>query len=98
MGVTATGSRPVAVATASIANLHGPTSITEPVNAVLASVLPVEAVPPVDVAVTNDGRRAVGHVNGIEVWSIAIPRRRWLEALIGQIVATSTVLLRRLVF
>jgi len=98
MGMTATRLAPVATATSRIANLYGPRSITDPVQAVLASVLPVEPVPQVDVTVTDDGRRAVGQVNGIEAWSIAIPRRRWLEALTGQIVATTTVVLRRLVF
>jgi hypothetical protein len=86
------------VSTAGLADLYGPLWITGPVNAVLASILTVEPVPRVEVTVTGDGRRAAGQVNGIELWSIAIPRRRWLEALTGQIVATITALQRRLVF
>ena len=83
---------------ASIASLYGPQWITAPVGAVLASVVPAESVPQVEVTVAGGGRRAAGQVNGSELWSIAIPRGRWLETLTGQIVATHTVLLRRLVF
>jgi hypothetical protein len=98
MGMTAAGSETAAAPTARIASLYGPRRITDPVDAVLASVVPAESMPQVEVNVAGDGRHASGQVNGSELWSIAIPRRRWLEALTGQIVATNTVLLRRLVF
>jgi hypothetical protein len=84
---------------ARLAFLHGPDWMTDPVDAVLSSVvLPCERLPEVQVMIATDGRHAVGHVNGNELWSIAIPRQRWLEILTGQIVATITALLRRLVF
>jgi hypothetical protein len=84
---------------AGLAMLYGPRHLTAPVEAVLASLaLPDEPVPPVEVVIAHDGRRALGRVNGNELWSIAIPRHRWLEAVTGQIVATLVTLLRRLVF
>jgi hypothetical protein len=81
-----------------IVEISGPRWVTGPVDALLASVLLPEPLPHVTVAVSENGRRAEGYVNGFELWSIAIPRRRWLEVLTGQIVATITMLLRRLVF
>jgi len=84
---------------AGIASLHGPRCMTGPLEAVLASVhLGSEALPQLEVVITDDGRRAVGQVSGHELWAIEIPRRRWLETLTGQIVATTTMLLRRLIF
>jgi hypothetical protein len=89
----------VAASDARLAFLHGPRWMTDSVEAVLASVsLAAEPLPQVDVMIADHGRHAVGAVNGNQLWSIAIPRRRWLETLIGQIVATCTMLLRRLVF
>jgi hypothetical protein len=81
-----------------VANLFGPRWITHPVDAVLATVVAAEPLPQIDVMVSGDGRRATGQVNGAELWSIAIPPQRYIETLIGQIVVTITILLRRLVF
>jgi hypothetical protein len=87
-----------ALAANGIAEMSGPRWVTDPVSAVLSAIVPAEPLPRVEVTVTDDARHATGHVNGLELWSIAIPRRRWLETLTGQIVATATMLLRRLVF
>src|SRR5579863_1209706 len=82
-----------------IACLHGPRWMTEQLEAVLASVhLDGERLPRLEVTISDDGRCAAGVVNGLELWAIALPRRGWLEQLIGQIVAATTMLHQRLVF
>lgn len=99
MGIAQAGRPAGAAPVAGVAFLHGPGWMTAPVEAVLASiVLPWERIPEVQVMIGTDGRHAVGQANGNELWSISIPRQRWLETLTGQIVATITALLRRLVF
>jgi hypothetical protein len=97
MAVTET-KQPAVAAAAGLVDLSGPRWMTVPLDAVLSSILPPEPLPHVGVTVTGDGRRAAGGVNGFELWSIALPRRRWLETLTGQITATITMALRRLVF
>jgi hypothetical protein len=98
MALTAAGGSTAAVSAVPIAELYGPAWIINPVRAVLASVVAPEDVPPVEVTVTLDGRHAAGQVNGTQLWSVTIPRSRWLEVLTGQIVASATSLLRRFVF
>jgi len=98
MAIVEAGQPAVAPPPAGVVDLSGPRWITGPLGAVLASILPAEPLPPVEVTIAGDGRRAAGRVNGFELWSVAIPRRRWLEVLTGQIVATITMVLRRHVF
>lgn len=84
---------------ARVAMLEGPRWMTDPADAVLASLrCDAEALPQLHVTIAADGSHAVGEVSGHELWSIRVPRQRWLEVLTGQIVATVTMLLRRLVF
>ena len=87
------------VRTTAVAVLHGPRWMTSPAAAVLASLrCDVEPLPTIDVTIAADGTHAVCQVSGNELWSIRIPRDRWLEVLVGQITATVTTLHRRLVF
>jgi hypothetical protein len=97
MVVTGAGQMAVA-APARVADVYGPRWVTDPLDAVLSSIRLAESLPAIQVTVTGDGRHAVGQVNGIEVWSLAVPRHRWLETLTGQIVATITMLLRHFLF
>ncbi|HKX19885.1 MAG TPA: hypothetical protein VJT33_17925 [bacterium] len=76
----------------------GPDWIVDPLRNLFRSVRLAETLPRLEVTVTGDGRWAACQVNGAELWSIPVHRGRWLEALTGQITATMTSLLQRLLF
>lgn len=74
--------------------LTGPHSVVGPAQAVLSSLrVQDETLPPLDVTVAPDGRRAEANASGLPLWSIVLPEAGWLAALVGQVVATATALL-----
>ncbi len=87
------------VPTGDLVRVTGPDPMAALLRSVLTSLAILgERLPPLEVAIARDGRNALGLVNGAVLWSIPLPRAQWLEILVGQVVATVTTLLDRLLF
>jgi len=79
-------------------HLHGPAQVTRPLKAILSSIaIPEENLPALEVFISNRGI-AHGMVDGTDVWTFALPKRRWLSPLVGYAVGTAVSLLRELHF
>lgn len=79
--------------------LKGPRSAVDPLVAVLGKVcIQGDRLPPLEVTISLDRRRALGTAAGRSLWSLSLPPLGWLGLLVGQIVATITTLLTRLLF
>lgn len=79
--------------------LTGPDNVVRPLRAILASLrIPGEELVPVTVAVSPDMRWAEGKADGHSLWTVELPEPGWLAALVAQVVATGTTLLRRHLF
>lgn len=77
--------------------LSGPRGLVRAAGAVLSTVaLPEENLPPLEVAISR-ARQARGTVAGA-AWTLDLPPRGGVAALVGQIVGTATAILRRLLF
>jgi hypothetical protein len=67
-------------------------------SAVLSSIaIPEENLPALEVFISSQGR-AHGMVGAVDVWTFALPKRRWLSLLVGYAVGTAVSLLRELHF
>jgi hypothetical protein len=60
--------------------------------------IPSEVLPVLDVTLSPDARTADGVVDGLPMWSIALPAGALVATLLGQVVGTLTTLLTRLLF
>ncbi len=78
--------------------ITAPQPVAAPLAAALSAIEVAEPLPPFEISVSEDGRQAVGTSEGRPLWSVALPRSGWLPLLVGQVGATVTALLRRLLF
>jgi len=78
--------------------IAAPEPVAAPLAATLSAIAVAEPLPPLEVSVSEDGRQAAGTAEGRLLWSVALPRSGWLPLLVGQVGATATALLRRLLF
>ncbi len=79
--------------------LSGPDALVQSLRQVLQPLsLPDDGLPSLTVTITPDERFATGTVQGGVQWSVEVPRQGWLSVLAGQVVATATGVLQRLLF
>jgi len=79
-------------------HLHGPAQVTRPLKAILSSIaIPEGNLPALEVFISDRGT-AYGMVDGTNVWTVTLPKRRWLSPLVGYAVGTAVSLLRELLF
>lgn len=82
-----------------IVRVSGPPSIAPHLAAVLVSLrIEGDDPAPLEVTIAADERTALGAVAGRPLWSVSLPAGRGLSVLLGQVVATLTSLLERLLF
>jgi len=62
-----------------------------------AVVIPEDDLPSLQIVISPTGR-ATGTIGGNEAWSLELPKRGWLAALVGYAVGTATSVLRGLLF
>ncbi len=80
-------------------HLSGPQWAVEPLARLLAALTIHGDDPgPLDLSISADGQTAQGMRDDRVLWSVTLPAKGWLGLLLGQVVASCTALLNRLLF